>query len=534
MVLDFFDSPIAYNPDAEDLVTGATFQVFAVDDSAYATPLPVTDPASGANIPVLASNNVGVLPAFRVGGDPAQVVLKSGAFTTLLTSRYGIFLEVVPDPSALLAAIAAGESAQNALNAAQDLVDGIPAAIDEAVAGAGIPGIAADAVDADIDGRNIVEKEIGASPEWDWYLLYEGNREVAMGRRADGTYYPPILDADPAKIPDVQLEELTDDQGWRFAIRYSDDGEVAFGQRRDGSYFPSFVIQGTASDTSPLVFVGDSIAEGWASRSAPLATSLGRSIVNIGIGGQASPQIAARQGGAPARVTVSGNAIPGSGSVSVTALTESDGTPVSPLKLTGDGSRTLSVVIAGVAGVLTGVTSGSSATYTFTRSTAGEVMPCPPGSPMTAGWATRAHIPVLLGPRNDLGPSAGDAFREPLLDIVARFRAMLDWSTSPRALVLGVLPRSDATAEGRANLTTLNNALRDAFPQAWADWGAYLRTDAAFAAAGITKTADDITDIANGDTPRSFRNAGDIVHLNNSGYAAANHFIELTFASRGW
>lgn len=534
MVLDYFDSPVAYNPDSDELVTGATFQVFAVDDSSYATPLAITDPSSGANIPVLASSNIGVLPAFRVAGDPAQVVLKSGAFTTMLTSRYGIFLEVVPDPSELLAAISAGAAAQAAVDEAQGLVDGIPAAVGDAVAGAGIPAAVEAAVDADIDGRNIVEKEIGASAEWDWYLLYDGNREVAMGRRSDGTHFPPILDADPESIPDVQLEELTDDQGWRFAIRFGDDGEVAFGQRTDGSYFPSFAVTGSAVDTSPLLFVGDSIAEGWGSRSAPLATSLGRSIVNLGIGGQASPQIAARQGGVPALVTVTGNSIPASGAVTVTALTEPDGTAVSPLKLTGDGSRTLPVVIAGVAGTLTGVTSGGTATYTFTRSATGAVMPCPAGSPMTAGWATRAHIPVLLGPRNDLGPSSGDGFREPVADVVARYRAMLDWSTSPRALVLGVLPRSDATVDGRANLVTLNNALRNAFPQAWADWGAYLRSDAAFAAAGVSKTADDTTDIANGDTPRSFRSTADIVHLNDAGYAAANHFIQLVFASRGW
>lgn len=101
-IQDSFDFPIAYNPTTDELVTGATFTVYAVDDIALATPLAVTDPVSGAAITPLVSSSIGVLPSFAVAGDPAQVILKSGTFVTLLTSKYGIFLDVVPDPAAVV------------------------------------------------------------------------------------------------------------------------------------------------------------------------------------------------------------------------------------------------------------------------------------------------------------------------------------------------------------------------------------------------------------------------------------------------
>lgn len=93
---DFFGTPIAYDPDADNLVINAEFTVHAVDDVALATPLPVTDPVSGAPI-TLRSSPIGVLPDFRVPGDPARVILKSGPFTTRVSSVYGAAQEAVTE-----------------------------------------------------------------------------------------------------------------------------------------------------------------------------------------------------------------------------------------------------------------------------------------------------------------------------------------------------------------------------------------------------------------------------------------------------
>jgi lysophospholipase L1-like esterase len=117
--------------------------------------------------------------------------------------------------------------------------------------------------------------------------------------------------------------------------------------------------------------------------------------------------------------------------------------------------------------------------------------------------------------------------------VLVRYRAMIDRAklNGGRVILLPVVPRSDATADGRANLVALNNALRDLAPQDWADWVAFLKSDAAFTAAGISKTSDDAADIVAGDTPRSFRS--DTLHLNAAGYTAANQFITLVNVSRG-
>ena len=90
---DYFEFPVAYNPDGNsgqgELVAGATFLVYAEDDASFTTPLPVTDPVSGAAIVPLKSSAVGVLPSFSVAGDPETVILKSGSFTTKLISMRG-------------------------------------------------------------------------------------------------------------------------------------------------------------------------------------------------------------------------------------------------------------------------------------------------------------------------------------------------------------------------------------------------------------------------------------------------------------
>jgi lysophospholipase L1-like esterase len=113
-IQDYFESTIAYDPDSENLVASATFAVYAVDDTTFATPLALTYPASGASITALTSTNIGVLPAFRAEGDPDQVILKSGAFTTLLTSKFGAVKEAGLDAATVQAAIASEAAAAEA------------------------------------------------------------------------------------------------------------------------------------------------------------------------------------------------------------------------------------------------------------------------------------------------------------------------------------------------------------------------------------------------------------------------------------
>ncbi|MDJ1113254.1 SGNH/GDSL hydrolase family protein [Microbacterium dauci] len=335
---------------------------------------------------------------------------------------------------------------------------------------------------------------------------------------------------DDPETPIVSFSTLDLSTGWRWAFAYR-DGEVAFGQRADGSFYPD--LGEAPAETLASQVVGDSVAENWGAYAAGLSAATARTVSFEGIGGQRSPAIAARQGGVPAYVTVTGNSIPASGTVVVTSITEPDGTALNPLLTVNDSTRTRTVVIGGALCTLTGVTVSGSTTYTLAQQNGTGAIPCAPGTPMVPRDRPSRALTILLGPRNDLGPSSADAFRQPLEKILARYSKMIDRAKRDggKVILLPVVPRADATADGKANLVILNNALRDLAPQDWADWNAWLQSDAAFTAAGVTKTSQDIADIDNALTPTSF--TGDGLHPNAAGYAAANRFIELVRTARG-
>jgi hypothetical protein len=120
-VVDFLDSfaqPIAYNPDTEKLVADAEFTVHLPDDLSFANPLTVRDPVSDVPISPLRANAVGVLPDFRVPGDPPQVLLKSGSFVTKVTSVFGAVIAAGLAPAVVAEAIAARAAAQSSADAA--------------------------------------------------------------------------------------------------------------------------------------------------------------------------------------------------------------------------------------------------------------------------------------------------------------------------------------------------------------------------------------------------------------------------------
>lgn len=288
-----------------------------------------------------------------------------------------------------------------------------------------------------------------------------------------------------------------------------------------------FILRGEVPGSSAsLVAIGDSHAANWTPYISALGTALGRSASTDGIGGQQSVDISARQGGVPALVTVSGGYIPASGAVAVTILGG-----IRPLRGSGSISRPAS--IAGIAGTLS--TTDGGVTYTFTRSTTGYAVPVPSsGVPLVMGSQHRDRLSILLAPRNDVGKNeAAGIWRAPLETILERYRRMTEWGAPDgKFLLLSILPWADEDAAGTAARIEANEALRDQHPQQWIDWAAWLRTDAAFAAAGVTKTSQDEADIAAGVTPATFR--ADEGHLNAAGYAAANALISLVITNQGW
>lgn len=253
---------------------------------------------------------------------------------------------------------------------------------------------------------------------------------------------------------------------------------------------------------------------GWVNQ---LAALTGRNHFNGGWSGQTTEQIAARQGGIPSMVTVVGNTIPASGSVSVTAA--------NPKPVRQAGSRFVMGSLAGVPGKFQEATTDA---VTFTRTTAGVATSCPPGTlflPDDAPLYADRTVTIWTA-RNDvytLSPAA----------VVERIRAMIQYLTPrvKRILVLEVPPSETSTAT-HSLLLAINNAIKAAFPEYWVPIATYLRTPEAATAAGIGFTADDQADIAAGITPRSFR--VDTMHFNATACTAIASYLYAEAQRRIW
>lgn len=252
---------------------------------------------------------------------------------------------------------------------------------------------------------------------------------------------------------------------------------------------------------------------------ARLATLLGVSVYNGGWYMQRSEEIAARQGGLPSLVTVAGNSIPASGAVAVTSIVNK---PVLP-NIT---ARSVAGTLAGVAGSMRAASDG---TITFTRTTAGTVTPCPPGTRFyaTLGAQYRGRTQTIWAGRNNVWDTAPNR-------IVQHVRQMVDYAAAdvPRTLVLQVPRSANDGATGYARTDAVNAALMAAFPAQWVPIIDWLRTNDAATAVGHTWTAQDQADIADGLIPTSFRS--DTIHPNSLGSQAIAYRIHAEFKQRGW
>lgn len=248
-----------------------------------------------------------------------------------------------------------------------------------------------------------------------------------------------------------------------------------------------------------------------------LAALTGRIHFNGGWSGQTTDQIAARQGGLPSMITVEGNTIPASGSVSVTLA--------NPKPVRQAASRFVMGTLAGIPGKFQEVTSN---VVTFTRTSAGVATSCPPGTlflPDDAPAYADRTVTIWTG-RNDVYTATPAA-------IVERIRAMIQYLTPrvKRIMVLEIPPSETSTAT-HSLLLAMNNAIKAAFPEQWVPIATYLRSPEAATAAGITFSTDDQADIAAGITPRSFR--VDTMHFNATACTAIAKFVYAEAQRRIW
>lgn len=316
---------------------------------------------------------------------------------------------------------------------------------------------------------------------------------------SDGSHVVGGLRVRPASYDGLAL--VVRDRAFRSPMRVTNAGEVLG------------VTAGVSQQALGVTVCGDSLASALgpyidAETDAPVTTEA--------IGGQTTAQIAARQGGKPALVTLTDGVIPaGTTAAAVSSVTPQ---PYSSPAVTTPYSRT--GTLAGVHGTLRNDGTG---VYTFTRTDAGaEVW----------GWAGMPWIPDVAVARR------GDAFiywawrnnytdaPEDLFDLTD---AMIAYQEDPnRFLLLEILPW-DTEPIGSANRTILdarNQAFADRYPGHWVPAAQFLRGPA-LSMAGITPTAQDNTDIANGVTPSSLRS--DAGHLNATGNAVLAAWINDTF-----
>jgi hypothetical protein len=362
------------------------------------------------------------------------------------------------------------------------------------------------------------------------YLRTIDSAGVWIAADGDEDHAVQLVDGDDLivgdRLPGGQGDlELLDNVGseWDVALGYRDPNgkpRVFVGRRLDGTWYPAAL---NGDSRTPIVRWGDSLTENGTGSDVALSAALGRRVYTNGIGGQTSPQIAARQGGQPTRI-VNAVTIPASGTVNVTLS----------VRLRSDAQNPTTVSIAGVLGTFIAASGPDYLTGTFTRSSAGLPAVVPASTPVQTGFAFRDMWPILWFGRNNYSqPNAAT-------QIVSDLRAALAWTKRrDRALIIGIPPwvGEENGTSGRATLDAVNAAIRDAFPAEFIDIAARVRNADVLTAVGVTPTQQDLTDIGNGITPSSFRTTNGVVdggHFNGVAYQAINKLLTETYTARGW
>lgn len=240
---------------------------------------------------------------------------------------------------------------------------------------------------------------------------------------------------------------------------------------------------------------------------------------NMGVGGETSPTICARQGGNPFLINVTGGIIPASTTPVTVTLEQINGETVRPLL---QGSTTWTGVLDGIAGVLNLVEpSGSSASwqadnyYTFARTAAGTQItidrPKPFYLDVAAPRLGDIHI-IWIGQN---GPSTARAISDAKA-IIQRMQAL-----DKRYLVISKPTSTDAD----------DSLFFAEFGRRFVAARKYL-VQYGLQDAGITPTAQDNTDIANGIVPTSLR--ADAVHWTAQGYTILANLLFNRIKELGW
>lgn len=310
--------------------------------------------------------------------------------------------------------------------------------------------------------------------------------------------------------------------------------------------FPAPILTSTS-----IVQWGDSMTSGLSSTVLSSALNSSQRVVNRGVGGQRSVEIAGRQGGFPTSCRITGETIPASGSVDITSL--------SPTIARGVKDGVL-VTIAGVIGLIKplGTNLSSPTGYNFTRSTSGVAVSAPGVQTITpvttevvngVTFDLNSYIAIMWIGRNGVGDS-----RETDVTVYQKMIGKMSGSDSQKRVIIlpifnGGYSNEYLGTSGYNSRMTINKNISEAFPQYWYD----IRRAFIAGAENWLKTkyptvyASDWSqqfpnradtgpnsswDVANDVPPRALRK--DKIHLNTYGNLFLAELLAENIRTRGW
>lgn len=272
------------------------------------------------------------------------------------------------------------------------------------------------------------------------------------------------------------------------------------------------------ADSNSVAAWGDSLTSGVGSSAGfsypeQLAVLLGRTVYNGGVSGQTSDQIAARQGGAPALLTLPGDTLPAD--VTTVIVQDQSTFPVSPDQPPAPITGTL----AGVHGTLD-VQRSSPPHLTFTRDSAGSAVSVPPQTaflPDTFGRETQINV-FWLGDNNASDPNR----------VAADTASSVNFLTTQRFIVLSLL--NDRSEPAGSDPYKVKMQINAGFAGSYPD--NYLDIRRILVESYDPASPQDVMDHNNDTPPSSLRN--DDVHLNDKGYGIVAREIAAFIRAKNW
>lgn len=271
-----------------------------------------------------------------------------------------------------------------------------------------------------------------------------------------------------------------------------------------------------APGTSEIAVWGDSTTFGIGSSAGmsypeQLQSLTRRAVFNGGVSAQTSEQIAARQGGSPALLTLPNNTLPASGSV---VITDQSTFPVS-----AEGPGPITGSIAGIRGTLS-YQAGTNPQLLFTREAAGSATTIP---------AQTAFLPDTFGRESQINVfwMGQNNFYDPV-QVQADIEKCVTFVSSQKFIVLSILnAENEGVGTSSYNtITQLNSQLARSYPNNYIDIRKILVN------AYNPSDPQDVRDYNNDTPPASLRNDND--HLNDAGYRIVAQRVAAFIAVRNW